>query len=83
MQAWERRVPRGPPPRTRYLGARALPGRVPSGGEGRAPAARAPRPLSPPLLREGEAVAGSRRRTAPRLLLLLGGLNGGFVKRDR
>lgn len=50
--------PRGArPPRTRYLGARALPGHAPLGGEG----ARPPPALlgpSPPLLREGEAVAG-------------------------
>lgn len=53
-------------------------GRPRSPGRRGAPAACLPGPRLP-LGR-----AGSRgRRAAPRLLLLLGGLNGGFVKRDR
>lgn len=65
MQAWERRVPRGPHPRTRNLGARAPPGRVPSGGEGRAPAARAPRPLSAALAASFARGGGCGRQQPP------------------
>ena len=76
-RAWERRVPPGPHPRAGHLGARAPAGRVPSGGEGRAPAACFPRALLPfSVWGSGQAAAASGRSAAPRLLLLLGGLNG-------
>lgn len=77
----ERRVPRGPHPRTSSLSARFPVGRVPSGGEGRAPAACFPLPLS--RFSRSRGGGSGCQRAAPRLLLLLGGLNGGFVTRDR
>lgn len=83
-RAWERRVPPGPHPRASHLGARAAAGRVPSGGEGRArPPTAFLGPCCLSVWRAGRAVAASGRSAAPRLLLLLRRLNGGFVKWDR
>lgn len=82
-RAWERRVPPGPHPRAVHLGARAPAGRVPSGGEGRAPAACFPRALLPFSLglRAGRGRQRPQRRSeafvAPRRA------EWGFVKRDR